>query len=73
MGRTIPELNWSLSREDSPHKQSSRGEPDGGEQQQQQTTPSKKFAASKSTSRLQDTKTGQYLSVVATGVVLDIK
>ena len=50
MGRTIPELNWSLSREDSPHKQSSRGEPDGGEKSQQ--TPTKKFAASKSTSRL---------------------
>ena len=60
MGRTIPELNWSLSREDSPHKQSSRGEPDGGENHQ--PTPSKKFAASKSTSRLPDTKTGLYLS-----------
>ena len=66
MGRTIPELNWSLSREDSPHKQSSRGETDEGEKPQQ--TPTKKFAASKSTSRLPDTKSGEYLSDVVAGV-----
>ena len=62
MGRTIPELNWSLSREDSPHKQSSRGESDGGEKELE--TPTKKFAASKSTSRLPDTKSGLYLNDV---------
>ena len=63
MGRTIPELNWSLSREDSPHKQSPRGDADGEENHQDHhQTPTKKFAASKSTSRLPDTKTGLYLS-----------
>ena len=70
MGRTIPELNWSLSREDSPHKQSSRGETDGGEKTQQM--PSKKFAASKSTSGLPDRKSGLYLSdVVAVQLLND--
>ena len=61
MGRTIPELNWSLSREDSPLKQSPRQDND---QEEPQQSPTKKFGASKSTSRLPDPKSGKFSAVL---------